>query len=175
MNVLKDYNISFTGLKNGDHSFDFLIDDKFFHSFENTRIVHSRIQLNIELLKQETMLNFQFYFDGEVDVECDRCLELITHSIQFEEMLLVKFGHETIEEGESILILDEKEHQVELAQYIYEFISLSLPMRLTHPDLENGEPGCDLEYFNEETHDDSLQGDDIDPRWEALKKLKKDN
>ena len=174
MNVLKDYNISYTGLKNGDHSFDFFVDDKFFISFENTRIVHSRIQLNIELLKQENMLQFQFFFDGEVDVECDRCLELITHPVEFEELLIVKFGPETIEEGENILILDEKEHQVELAQYIYEFVSLSLPMRFTHPDLENGEPGCELEYFDNETHDEIAPSDDeIDPRREALKKLKR--
>ncbi|NPD45137.1 DUF177 domain-containing protein [Lentimicrobium sp. S6] len=173
MNEIKEYHISFRGLKDGLHSFDFEIGKKFFQTFENTRIQDSNLKLDLELDKQETMLQVYFSIAGEVEVECDRCLELYTQAVEVEDKLIVKFGRETFEEAENILVLDEKEHKLQLEQYIYEFIMLSLPMRLIHPELEDGEPGCQpgfLETYNEQ--DDADEDEVIDPRWEALKKLK---
>lgn len=175
MNVLKDYMISFSGLKDGVHSFDFEINDKFFEAFENTRFQQSELKLKVEMDKQETMFQFHFSIIGNMKIECDRCLELYTQEVLVDEMLIVKFGRETYEEAENILVLNEKEYEIKLAQYIYEFISLSLPMRLIHPEDENGEPGCHpdfLDSYNEQ--DDAEEEEDpIDPRWEALKNLKK--
>lgn len=174
MNVLKDYNISFSGLQLGYHSFDIQINDKFFKSFENSRIQNGELNLKLGLNKQETMLQFDFEFKGELQVDCDRCLHAFTYPVDFTEMLIVKFGQETHEQTESILVLDEKEHEVQLTQFIYEFITLSLPMQLVHPDLENGETGCNfdiLEDFDEIESDDNKE---TDPRWDALKKLIKE-
>jgi len=76
-------------------------------------------------------------------------------------------------------VLGETEHEVRLEQYIYEFISLTLPMRLTHPEDEDGNSDCDLDFLESysteaEPDDKSNQDDEIDPRWAALKKLKKE-
>lgn len=175
MNELKDYHISFRGLKDEVHSFDFEISKKFFEAFENTRIQHSNLKLSLDLDKQETMLQIHFSIAGEVEVECDRCLELYAQAVNVDEMLIVKFGRETFEESENILVLDEKEHKIQLEQYIYEFISVNLPMRLIHPELEDGEPGCHPDFLNSYGEQDDVDEEEpMDPRWEALKKLKKE-
>ncbi len=175
MNEIKEYHISFSGLKDGLHSFDFEIGKKFFQAFENDRIQDSNLKLELEMDKQETMILFYFSIAGEVEVECDRCIEMYTQAVEVEEKLIVKFGHETFEEAENILVLNDREHEIKLEQYIYEFIMLSLPMRLVHPESEDGEPGCHpefLETYNEP--DDADEEEEMDPRWEALKKLKKE-
>lgn len=179
MNVLKEFHISFTGLKDGEHSFDFQIGKKFFEAFEDSRIIDSQLKLSLVLIKRESMLQWNFQFNGDVEVACDRCTGLFWHPIVADEMLIVKFGPETYEESENILVLGETEYEVRLEQYIYEFISLTLPMRLTHPEDIDGNSDCDLDFLESysteaEPDEKSNQDDEIDPRWAALKKLKKE-
>lgn len=174
MNVLKDYVISFSGLKDGVHSFDFEINDKFFEAFENTRFQQSDLKLVVEMDRQETMIQLLVSIKGDLKIECDRCLELYTQEVLVDENLIIKFGEDTFEEAENVLVLEEKDHEINLAQHIYEFIILSMPMRLIHPEDENGEPGCQpdfLESYIEQ--EDAEEEAPMDPRWEALKKLKK--
>lgn len=173
MNVLKDYVISFSGLKDGVHSFDFEINDKFFEAFENNRFQQCDLKLEVEMDKQETMIQLRFSVEGEMKIECDRCLELYTQEVHVDEMLILKFGAENFEEAENILVLKEKEHEIKLAQHIYEYITLSLPMRLIHPEDEDGEPGCHPDFLDSyHKQEDADEEAPVDPRWEALKKLK---
>jgi len=175
MDVLKTYKIAFRGLNIGHHEFAFQINDQFFESFENSRIQRGNLSLSVNVEKSETMLQFHFKFNGEVMVECDRCLDFFLYPLEFEEMLIVKFGEGYHEESEDILVLNPKDYEINLAQHIYEFISLSLPMQIIHPDLPNGESTCNAEFlkhFTQKTEtEDRIQ---MDPRWEALKNLKQD-
>jgi len=174
MDDLKDFKISFSGLELGHHSFEFQIDDKFFNSFESSRIQEGKLQVNIDLLKQETMLQLDFKIKGEVLLDCDRCLDRFLFPIETTELLLVRFGQETHEESESILIIGEKEYQVDVSQYIYEYISLSIPIKVVHPDLENGESGCNQEFLKNFDLIETNDKEEVDPRWDALKKLIKE-
>jgi len=174
MNVLKEFHISFTGLKDGQHSFDFQIGKAFFEAFEEDRIEDSNINLKLHLNKSDSMLQWDFEFDGQVQVACDRCTGLFWHPIELKELLIIKFGPETIEESENILVLNETEHEVQLEQYIYEFISLSLPMKLTHPEDEDGNSDCDMDFLENFTNEEAANDEEIDPRWAALKNLKKE-
>lgn len=174
MKVLREFHISFAGLKDGQHSFDFQIGKAFFEAFEEDRIEDSKIRLKLKLNKSDSMLQWDFEFDGEVEIACDRCTGLFWHPIELEEMLIVKFGPETIEESENVLVLNETEHEIHLEQYIYEFISLSLPMRLTHPEDEEGNSDCNMEFLENFENDTEPEEEEIDPRWAALKNLKKE-
>lgn len=174
MNVLKEFHISFAGLKDGQHSFDFQIGKAFFEAFKEDRIEDSKITLKLDLHKSDSMLQWDFEFDGEVQVACDRCTGLFWHPIELQEMLIIKFGPETIEESENVLVLNETEHEIQLEQYIYEFISLSLPMKLTHVEDEDGNSDCDMEFLENLNAENEPEETEIDPRWAALKKLKKE-
>ncbi len=174
MDVLKDYKITFSGLALGHHTFEFQINDKFFERFENSRIQQANIYLKVEMLKQETMLQLQLHFTGHAQVICDRCMGDFAYPFSFNELLIVKFGQEMHEESEDVLVLNENDHELSLVQYIYEYISLSLPMQLTHPDKEDGESGCDPEFLDNFEEEVDNTEEKMDPRWDALKKLIKE-
>jgi uncharacterized protein len=172
MDVLKIFRISFVGLKNGEHSFNFQVRKAFFEAFKEEKIVNSQIELKLNLLKQDNMMQLNFEFDGKVEVACDRCTALFWYPIDLNELLIVKYGPKTLEQSENILVLSESEHEIKLEQYIYEFISLSLPMRMSHPEDENGNSDCDQNFLKSYLKEQQPKKVEIDPCWAALKKLK---
>jgi uncharacterized metal-binding protein YceD (DUF177 family) len=61
-----------------------------------------------------------------------------------------------------------------MAQYIYESIVLSVPLRRIHPGVKDGsltEVIEKLESLAPKENKESEQKNEIDPRWENLKKL----
>ncbi len=172
MDILKKYKISFSGLQIGHHSFDFQINDQFFESFEKSKVHKGNLDLKVEMDKSETMIQLHFNFKGEVVVECDRCLDEFTYPLEFSEMLIVKFGYKTHEEeSEDILVIDLNEYEINIAQYIYEYISLSLPMQNIHPDVD-GISTCNPEFLKNFDQQEIENEQDMDPIWDALKGLK---
>ncbi|MEY2739721.1 MAG: hypothetical protein RL259_1630, partial [Bacteroidota bacterium] len=88
--------------------------------------------------------------------------------------LVVKFGDAFNDENEELLIIPHGEFQINVAQYIYESIVLSVPLRRIHPGVKDGsltEVIEKLEALAPKENKESEQKNDIDPRWENLKKL----
>ena len=52
--------------------------------------------------------------------------------------LIVKFGDEFNDENEEYIVLPHGEFQVNVAQYIYEMIVLSIPAKRIHPGVKDG-------------------------------------
>ena len=88
-------------------------------------------------------------------------------------ILLVKFGESYNDEDDEILILPHGEHQVNIAQYIYEMIVLSVPSKRIHPGVLDGTLNSEVLKKLEELRPKENKKDKnkIDPRWEVLKKL----
>jgi uncharacterized metal-binding protein YceD (DUF177 family) len=86
--------------------------------------------------------------------------------------LIVKFGVKVYEETDEIIVIPEKENTIDVAPYVFEYIHLQLPQRKVHD-----EGDCDTETIERlnglegKTQDEET----IDPRWEALKKIKLDS
>lgn len=177
MNRLKTFSIPFTSLKNGKHHFDFKINDAFFNEFEYSPIKKADLSVDVEFNKQETMFVLDFVIKGEVELLCDRCNEEYMSPLHSNERLIFKFGEEEEEQTEEIVILPRAEHEINLSNHIYEFVIVAIPLVHTHPDLENGEPGCNpetLAILKKLSLQESEEKPEItmDPRWEALKKLR---
>ncbi|MDA3905367.1 MAG: DUF177 domain-containing protein [Bacteroidales bacterium] len=171
MGNLKDYVISFRGLKVGNHEFDFQITDSFFEAFEYSRTQKGNIALKVILNKAENMLKLDFIFEGTVNVSCDSCGEDFDFPIDFQESLIVKFTDQDEEDNAEIVFLQSSAYEIKFAQFIYEFVNLALPMRITHEEDKEGNPICQLDVLDE--FEDFIEPkDEVDPRWEALKKLK---
>ena len=169
MQGLRQYVIPFTGLKDGNHTFNFVIDDKFFEAFEESEVKSGHLDVQIDLVKNPRFLEMHFTLDGAVRVMCDRCLEMFDLEVDYEDMLYFRFGEESYEQSENVIILSPKEYEIETAQYLYEFIHLSLPYQKIHPEL-NGESGCDqgmIERLNKLKNDETK----TDPRWDQLKEI----
>ena len=165
-----DYTIPFAGLKLGHHLFDFEIDDSFFEEIDYSLIQKGDIRISIDLEKKETMLILLFSLKGSVESECNLCTDPVDFEIDNTFQLIYKFGLEEMDD-EAIIVIHPDSYQIDVAQPIYEFITVSLPQRIVH---EEGECNQEMiESLNKylSSKKEEPKDDDIDPRWSALKNL----
>jgi len=178
MKELKEFTIPFIGLKIGKHTFDFEVKKPFFDHFEYDEFNDSNVGLKVELEKKTTLLEFNLAFDGSVNVNCDMTNEPFDQEVTGTYHFVVKFGDEFNDENEDLLILPHGSHQVNIQQYVYESIVLSLPAKRIHPGIKDGSLKSDILDKLEEL---SLKAEEVsseeetDPRWDDLKKLLTDN
>lgn len=186
-----------SSFKDGQIAFD--IDDDFFAAIDGM-INRGNLKTTVDCRCTGSMYKFEIHSVGSIVVPCDRCLADLELRIDTVDELVVKLGEEYSDEGDCVIV-PEAEGVIDLAQYIYEFIVLSMPIVCTH------EPGkCDdammLEFskhqatrsgyeddeneeFNPNYDEDEdvdvvddevpIDEDNIDPRWAALRALKAQN
>ena len=166
-----DMTIRFSGLKPGIYTYSFLLTDEFFEEFKNEEIEGGKVKIEVEMERKERMLIFTFSLSGEVETPCDRCLGKVTVPIEGEEKLFVRFSDNETCDEEDVVILPENAFEIDLTQWLYEYVAVRIPMQHIHADGE-----CDPEmtkFITEEEEEESVREDsETDPRWEALKKLK---
>ena len=172
MNYLREFSIPYRGLSIGVHSYKWEISHKFFEAIDNSDIDDASIEVVLDLEKQERMMICNFSISGVVFVKCDRCLDELELPVNIEETLYIKFGLETKEEADDVLIIADSEYQIDVSNLINEFIALSLPLKKIHSSDEKDGNGCNKEIINKL---EELSGKNkVDPRWEQLKNLKLD-
>ena len=175
MQSRKEFIIQFVGLSLGEHKYQFKITDKFFEDLGFSEMKQGDINVDLNLIKQSSMMIFHFKIDGIVKTECDRCLGELDLPITGTYKLVVKVGgHETDDEDDDIINVAANEHQLDLTQFIYEYIALSMPAKRIHPESKTGKSECDIEMLKKLddfiTENEPEGGDEpIDPRWEGLK------
>ncbi|MBT8293229.1 MAG: DUF177 domain-containing protein [Eudoraea sp.] len=169
----KEYSIPFAGLKQGKHKFEYQIDNTFFESFDYHEFNGADIKLHVLLDRMSTVLEFEMKTKGTVNLYCDLTNEPFDQKIAASLKLLVKFGDVYNDEDDEILIIPHGEHQVNVAQYVYEMIVLSVPSKRIHPGVIDGTLNSEALKRLEELQPKENKKDKnkIDPRWEALKKL----
>ncbi len=173
MNRLKEFIISYGGLKLGNHTFEYDVDDKFFACFEESELSRSLVHIAVSMEKTERMLVFNFLLDGFVEVVCDRCAGEFDLKVNGEETLIVKFGEEAIEEDDNVLVLPHEETRIDLSGVIYDYINLSIPFRRIHPENDDGTSGCDPEML--ERIEALKPAEPTDQRWDLLKNINPEN
>ncbi len=174
MKPMKEYAISFVGLKIGNHDFEYKIDQKFFDYFEFEDFNDVNIKVDVLLNKKSTLLELHFEISGHVNINCDVTNEPYDQNIENSFDLVVKFGQEYNDENVDILILPHGEHEINIQQYIYELIVLAVPFKRVHPGVEDGTLSSEiLEKLEELSPKEEKEktDEDIDPRWDTLKKL----
>ncbi len=172
MRPLKEYNISFTGLKPGEHQFKYIINKAFFEAFNYDDFLDSNVNITLDFIKKDTLFELHFSAKGNVKVLCDISNEPYDQPIQGNLDTVVKFGEEFNDDNEDLIIIPFSEHQINVAQFIYEMIVLSVPSKRIHPGIEDGTLQSDiLEKLKDLQPGKSKENDKIDPRWADLKKL----
>lgn len=178
MNVLRTYDINIAGLENKRYEYDFTSDDAFFAALEQELITKGTIRTHLMLDKSETMIQLRFHITGTVEQVCDRSLETYDEPVETRQMMLLKFGDHNEELSDEIELIERNTATINVARYIFEFLSLSLPMKKLHPRFrdedENDELSNDLNgkvVYQSDPDTDDTPADDVDPRWAALRKL----
>lgn len=136
MELNKQYSVAYKGLKNSSFDFDFEVDDALFAAYESRDIRGGKCQVKATMLKSEQQLDFDFVITGEVICECDRCLEDCAIPIDYEGHLIVRLSEQEGEYDGEVMWLNPQENEIDLTQYIYESIVLSLPYQRVHPEGE---------------------------------------
>ena len=173
MDKFRNYDIVFSGLKNGKHEFRFEIDKKFFQLFDTEQeFTDPKIVADVFMMKHSTFLEFEIKISGTVNLVCDITTENFDHDIENEIKVLVKFGAEYDDSEEDVITIPSTDHAFNVAQLIYEVVMLSIPMKKISPNVSDE----DLEILEKFSPKEEVEEEqDIDPRWEALKKLKDKN
>ena len=147
MAILKEYTLPIHGLKNGIHRYKYHVDSDFFAHFEGSPIQNAHFDLSVELDKHDSFFELLFDFEGFTHTECDRCTANIKLPFGGSEKLIVKRTQEDIEEDIDIVVMSPDAHEFNIAQYVYEFICLSMPFNKTY-DCESEDPKpCDTKIL----------------------------
>ena len=163
-----DTTVRFSGLKSGRYEYAFDLDGEFFEAFENEELCDGKVHVAAVLEKTERVMMMEFDLDGEVTTRCDRCLGEMKVPIKGHESLNIRLSDTEQSDDENVAILPEGTFEIDLAQWLYEYVAVRIPMQHVHPEGE-----CDSEVTRYITDDDAPKDDDdVDPRWAALKELK---
>nr|WP_256488678.1 DUF177 domain-containing protein [Pontibacter sp. HSC-36F09] len=149
--------------------------------FEQEIILGGKLLAKVELDKTESLLTLHFDIKGHVRLTCDRSLEEFDQPLDIEETLLIKYGEENTELDEDLWQITPETQTLNVAQHLYDYIGLSLPMKKLHPrflEEQDEEDERDILIYSSRQAGDSEgndnggdDDDDVDPRWDALKNL----
>jgi len=180
MKGLSAFNIEIYKLSNSKHYYDFEVDDAFFENFENSPVEKGKLLVKVALDKRETLIEVVVSISGNIELTCDRSLELFDFPTDIEDRLIFKYGSEEMEVDDEITIITHNTQRINIAQFIYESIVLSVPYKKLHPkfvaDEEEEDSSTGVMIYQDSAKDpddkEPENDDEIDPRWEILKRLK---
>jgi uncharacterized protein len=174
---MERYHIHILGLSYNVHHFRFEIGKEFFKKYGTGLVNDGNFVVDVALDKRETFLEAVFSIKGTTKLICDRSLDEFDFLIDQTSKIIFKYGDEDREISEDVMLIHRGTETLELGQFIYEFIALAIPMKKLHPrfaETNNSEvEEEDKLIYSSTSTDEPKQEDQIDPRWEILKKLNK--
>ncbi len=129
--------------------------------------------VEIQFYKTDHFIQVKFDVISQVQLVCDRSLKKFTHSVEGSYSIL--FEPNPVEEyetdKEAVRQIPSDELTVSIGKEVRDTIMLKLPVRRIHPDFLDDD-GIPTEFETKTFGTSQTDEDVIDPRWEALKKLK---
>jgi uncharacterized metal-binding protein YceD (DUF177 family) len=117
------------------------LDSAFFEQYENPDVLGGMVTAEITLLAAQSTL--AICVQGTVRVVCDRCLEEFDCSIAYDgQVHICKAKDANLHNDDDDTIASDDNGFVDLAQYLYESVCLSLPMQRLHPVDSEGHSTC---------------------------------
>ncbi|HTO15975.1 MAG TPA: DUF177 domain-containing protein [Edaphocola sp.] len=186
------FEIAYFGLKEGLHTYDYKIDKSFFETIgvDGSEFEEVDVDITVSFLKHTNFFELKFIINGFVEVACDRCGDLFKLPLWDEFDLIIKLKERTgqVEEDKAeddgdIVFLSKTETVIDLSEWIYEFLTLSIPMHRLHPDDENGNSTCNkenlalLEEMRERVEKNEIEKEEESNKiiWKGLEAFKDSN
>lgn len=143
----KQFIIRLNGLPVGNHLYEFKVTDSFFEARDYSDIKGAKVNVIVDLLKQNSIINLTFTLSGTLHVLCDRCTKPYDVEIDSVEKMHLRFGNPDEPHAEDVFVLPHGENELDLSPPLFEFISLALPTRLV-PCEDDKNFKCDYETLN---------------------------
>jgi uncharacterized metal-binding protein YceD (DUF177 family) len=180
----RDYDIAFVGLKQGIHEYQYQVDDRFFEAYQQQDFRNCRANIKLTLDKQNGFMLLKFEIGGIVELTCDRCgSNALPMNLWDEFNVVVKLAEEPDsmnlqEEDPDVYYISRGESHLHIADWIYEFINLSIPMQRMCSEEEIGSQFCDNDVLamlkkaaGEASSEQTPESEN--PIWKGLEKVKK--
>ncbi len=177
----RDFEIAFVGLKPGIHDYDYVIDDRFFEAYQQQDFKNCKAHVKLSLDRKSSFMLLKFEVGGVLETVCDRCNSNMPLELWDEFNITVKMVDEPEvmndqEEDPDVYYIANGESHIDVANWIYEFINLSIPMQKVCTFENMDGPNCNtnakellrkLEVAEEEER--KKKGN---PIWKGLEKFK---
>jgi uncharacterized protein len=171
VDVGHDYRLPFKGLQEGSYRYQFDLPGSFFEQFSSEDLGNADLKAEVHLIKRSSFLELKVEIVGYLEVICDRCLEFYKQNLKTEGHLFIKFGEIQREESDELIVIPQTDTDIDLSQYLYEFVLLGIPFRRVHPDEPNGTEGCDPDMIKRLKELSVDKTEETDHRWDKLKEL----
>ena len=172
MNSLEFLKIDLKGLKEEETSLELSLENDFFKALDGAEVKQGSLHVSVSIRKASGFFELLFHTKGYVVIPCDRCLDDMEQPVETDNRLIVKFGSSYSEEDD-IIVVPEDEGILDMSWFIYEFVTLAIPIRHVHaPGKCNPAMTKALEELSADRSSDEESDQEIDPRWEKLKNLK---
>lgn len=185
------FNVKLRSMAFGIETFKYHLDANFFNEIGQTEVRCSDVEATIVVeRRREDFFGLSITCNGTVTIGCDRCLDDLVHVVDTVYEIGVKLeGTDYDDSRDELLIVPESWRELDVAPLVRDTVLLTIPMTHVHPDGECNEQMSALlsdhaaEGLNDDLLDGATSGDEgsdeevecVDPRWEALRKLKDNN
>lgn len=105
----------------------------FFSLFEGSLLEKGNLVVNIFLDKTPRHIQLRFWIQGEVELSCDRTGELFNYPLHIERAVQFKLGETYQELDLDLYMIGREASYIEVAQHIYDFVHIAIPMKRLHP------------------------------------------
>ncbi|MEJ7823125.1 MAG: DUF177 domain-containing protein [Chitinophagaceae bacterium] len=148
----REFDIAFVGLKPGLHEYDYEVDSKFFLDYKQTDFSNCQAKIKLTLERNTSFLMLKFEVGGNMEVVCDRCGNNLGMELWDEFNLIVKLVENpdemnVTEDDPDIHYISRTESHLHVADWIYEFVTLSIPMQRSCKEEAIGGPQCNKEVL----------------------------
>ena len=167
-NVLNIYKIDIFRLENKQYLHEFEGNDDFFEALDQELIQKGNFKATVVLNKNETMIQMMYHITGSVELTCDRSLDLFDFPVDITQKMILKFSDHNEEITEELMLIDRNTQYINVAQDIFDFIGLQIPIKKLHPRFIKDEVTYESlmkkfeEEYQEEEVDDLEDDDDFD-------------
>ena len=174
--ILNTFKIDIFRLENKQYLHEFEGNDDFFEALDQELIQKGNFKATVVLNKNETMIQMMYKITGSVELTCDRSLDLFDFPVDITQKMILKFSDHNEEITEELVLIDRNTQYINVAQDIFDFIGLQIPIKKLHPRFIKDEVTYDSlmrkfedEYIDEDDldNDDDLDFDDDDDNFES--------
>jgi len=165
------------GLKPGIHEYEYNVADKFFTEYGEQDFKNCTAQIKLSLDKQNGFMLLRFEVGGKLELSCDRCGNHLPLDLWDEFRIMVKMVDDAEvmnnqEEDPDVYYISRGESHINVSDWIYEFINLSIPMQRMCAEEEIGGPYCNKEVLAMLKKMDVQNSQPTNPLSKGLEKFK---
>jgi uncharacterized metal-binding protein YceD (DUF177 family) len=100
-------------------------------------------------------------------------LDEFQYPINETRKVIFKYGDEEMEINHDIVMITSDTQQIDVGQYIFEFVSLAVPMKKLHPRFVETDEDFGSMVYRSADPEQEENSNEPDPRWSKLNQLKK--